>query len=310
VNGKLPFVTAGELNELLPMKAAVDALDAAFAAGSLPAAPLRSRIETGTGDLLLMPAVGEAGAGVKLVTVNPSNPGRGLPLIHALYALFDAETLQPVALFDGGGLTGLRTAAVSGLATRYLARPECRTLVLFGAGVQASAHLEAMRAIRPIQRVMVVSRTEERALTLVAQAEESDLTALVAEPGAVAEADLVCTCTTSAKPLFDGTMLQPGVHLNAVGAYRPAARELDTETVRRARIVVETREAALAEAGDLLIPIQEGAIDRTAIVADLSEVVNGAPVRRGPEDTTLFKSVGVAFEDLAVARAAFDRMAG
>jgi ornithine cyclodeaminase/alanine dehydrogenase-like protein (mu-crystallin family) len=310
VNGKLPFVTAGELNELLPMKAAVDALDAAFAAGSLPAAPLRSRIETGTGDLLLMPAVGEAGAGVKLVTVNPSNPGRGLPLIHALYALFDAETLQPVALFDGGGLTGLRTAAVSGLATRYLARPECRTLVLFGAGVQASAHLEAMRAIRPIERVIVVSRTVSRARELASRAEEEDLTALVAEPGAVAEADLVCTCTTSAKPLFDGTMLQPGVHLNAVGAYRPAARELDTETVRRARIVVETREAALAEAGDLLIPIQEGAIDRTAIVADLSEVVNGAPVRRGPEDTTLFKSVGVAFEDLAVARAAFDRMAG
>ena len=308
MSGKLPFVTGGELNELLPMKAAVDALDAAFAAGPLPDAPLRSRIETGTGDLLLMPAVGDAGAGVKLVTVNPSNPGRGLPLIHALYALFDPDTLQPVALFDGGALTGLRTAAVSGLATRYLARAESRTLVLFGAGVQASAHLEAMRAMRPVERVIVVSRTEKRARELAVRAEESDLEAQVADPGAVAEADLICTCTTSAEPLFDGSLVQPGVHVNAVGAFRPADRELDTETVRRGRIVVETREAALAEAGDLLIPIHEGAIGEEAILADLSQVVRGAQIRRGPEDVTVFKSVGVAFEDLAVARAAYERM--
>ncbi len=310
MSGKLPFVTGAELNELLPMKAAVDALDAAFASPEKPAAPLRSRIETGSGELLLMPAVGQAGAGVKLVTVNPSNPGRGLPLIHALYALFDPETSEPLAMFDGGALTGLRTAAVSGLATRYLARPGCRTLVLFGAGVQATTHLEAMRAERPIERVIVVSRTEQRARELAARAEENDLTAEVADPGAVAEADLICTCTTSAEPLFDGSLLQPGVHVNAVGAYRPEDRELDTETVRLARIVVETREAALAEAGDLLIPIEEGAIDEAAILAELSEVVNGASVRRGPDDVTLFKSVGVAFEDLAVARAAFDRMAG
>jgi ornithine cyclodeaminase/alanine dehydrogenase-like protein (mu-crystallin family) len=308
VSGRLPFVTGAELNELLPMKAAVDVLDAVFGSPEKPAAPLRSRIEAGSGDLLLMPAVGRAGAGVKLVTVNPSNPGRGLPLIHALYALFDPETLEPLAMFDGGALTGLRTAAVSGLATRYLARPECRTLVLFGAGVQAASHLEAMRAMRPIDRVMIVSRTRERARELADRVEGSDLTADVAEAGAVAEADLICTCTTSPEPLFDGTQLRPGVHVNAVGAYRPEDRELDTETVRRARIVVETRESALAEAGDLLIPIREGAIDQASIVADLSEVVRGATVRGGPEDVTVFKSVGVAFEDLAVARAAYERM--
>jgi ornithine cyclodeaminase/alanine dehydrogenase-like protein (mu-crystallin family) len=308
VSGRLPFVTGDELRELLPMKAAVDALEAAFRSPERPEAPLRSRIETGSGDLLLMPAVGEEGTGVKLVTVNPSNPGRGLPLIHALYALFDPTTLEPLALFDGGALTGLRTAAVSGLATRYLALPECRTLVLFGAGVQASTHLEAMRAERPIERVTIVSRTGDRARELAARAEASDLKAEVADAGAVAEADLICTCTTSPEPLFDGKLLQPGAHVNAVGAYRPGDRELDTETVRRARIVVETREAALAEAGDLLIPIQEGAIDRGAIVADLAQVVQGTRVRRGPEDVTLFKSVGVAFEDLAVARAAYERV--
>jgi ornithine cyclodeaminase/alanine dehydrogenase-like protein (mu-crystallin family) len=308
VSAKLPFVSPDELDELLPMKAAIDALEAAFAADSRPDAPLRSRIETGSGDLLLMPAVDDVAAGVKLVTVNPSNPGRGLPLIHALYALFSGETLEPLAIFDGGALTGLRTAAVSGVATRHLSRPESQTLVVFGAGVQAWSHLEAMRAERPIDRAWVVSRTEQRARKLAARAGDAGLTADVGEPSVVAEADLICTCTTSEEPLFDGALLKPGVHVNAVGAYRPETRELDTETVVRGRIVVETRDAALAEAGDLLIPMEAGAITESDIVADLFEVVRGVRVRTGPEDVTVFKSVGVAFEDLAVARAAFDRM--
>jgi len=310
VSVKLPFVTADELDELLPMKVAIDALEAAFATDVRPEAPLRSRIETGHGDLLLMPAVGEAGAGVKLVTVNPTNPSRGLPLIHALYALFSVPTLEPLVVFDGGALTGLRTAAVSGLATRHLARPDSRTLVLFGAGVQAATHLEGMRTERPVDRVWIVSRTEDRARALAVRAAEIGLAAEVGEPRLVAEADLVCTCTTSAEPLFDGALLKSGAHVNAIGAYRPEARELDSETIRRGRIVVETREAALAEAGDLLIPIAEGSITEGAILADLSEVVRGARVRTGPDDVTVFKSVGVAFEDLAVARAAYDRMAG
>jgi ornithine cyclodeaminase len=308
VSGKLPFVTATELEALLPMKAAIDALETAFVAQERPDAPLRTRIDTGSGDLLLMPASGPSGTGVKLVTVNPSNPDRGLPLIHALYALFAAETLEPLAVFDGGALTGLRTAAVSGLATRQLSRLDSRTLVLFGAGVQGRSHLEAMRTVRPVEEVWVVSRTEERARDLAARAEGTGLVAHLGEPGAVAEADLVCTCTTSGEPLFDGAKLKPGAHVNAVGAYRPETRELDTETVRRGRIVVETREAALAEAGDLVIPLREGAITEADILADLSEAIRGAEVRTGPDDITVFKSVGVAFEDLAVASAAYARM--
>lgn len=290
------------------MRDAIDALETAFAASEKPDAPLRTRIVTGSGELLLMPATGAPGAGVKLLTVNPSNPGRGLPLIHALYALFAADTLEPLAVFDGGALTGLRTAAVSGVATRWLSRPDSRTLVLFGAGVQGRGHLEAMRTVRPVDQVWVVSRTEERARDLTARAEEAGLRAEVGDPGVVAEADLVCTCTTATDPLFDGARLKPGAHVNAVGAYRPETRELDTETVRRGRIVVETREAALAEAGDLLIPIREGAITEADILADLFDVVRGAEVRTGPDDVTVFKSVGVAFEDLAVAGAAYRRM--
>ena len=308
MTGSLPLVTGPELTELLPMKAAIDALESVFASSDKPEAPLRSRIEAGSGDLFLMPAVGEQGTGVKLVTVAPANPGRGLPLIHALYALFAPETLEPLALFDGSALTAVRTAAVSGLATRYLSRPDPSTLVIFGAGVQAWAHLVAMHTERAIERTWVVSRTEDRARDLIARAAESGMAAELGEPEVVAGADVICTCTTSDQPLFAGTLLETGVHVNAIGAYRPTDRELDTETMRRAKIVVETRQAALAEAGDLLIPIREGAITEADVVADLGEVVSGKQVRTGPEDITVFKSVGVAFEDLAVARAAYERM--
>lgn len=306
---RIPLIDAEELHRVLPMSAAIDALAEAFR-GALPEAPLRSHVETAAGSLLLMPAVGSSGVGVKLVTLTPGNPGAGLPLIHAAYVLFDAATQAPVALIDGAALTALRTAAVSGLATRYLAEPEAARLVLFGAGVQARAHLDAMQAVLPIERVVVVSRGRGPAEGLVWQARAVGLDAELGTPEAVAEAQVVCTCTTSPVPVFDGNLLAEGAHVNAVGAYTPETRELDTTTVQRSRLVVETREVAMAEAGDLLIPLRDGAIDEEHVVADLSEVVGGAPVRRSPSDVTAFKSVGVAFEDLVVAGAAAARAIG
>jgi ornithine cyclodeaminase/alanine dehydrogenase-like protein (mu-crystallin family) len=294
------------LARLLPMRAAIDALHAAFAA-QLPEAPLRSRVDTTAGGLLLMPAWGEPGVGVKLVTLTGSNPDRGLPFIHALYVLFDARTQAPVATFDGAALTALRTAAVSGLATRLLARADADRLLMFGAGVQARSHLEAMRSVRPIEEVVVVSRGSERAADLVEQAEAEGLRARVGAPADVVDADLICTCTTSETPVVEGRHLREGVHVNAIGAYLPTMRELDTEAVRRSAVVVDTREAAFAEAGDLLIPIGEGAIGRDHVRADLAELVQGARVRTASEDLTVFKAVGVAFEDLIVAKAAVDR---
>jgi ornithine cyclodeaminase/alanine dehydrogenase-like protein (mu-crystallin family) len=290
------------------MTAAIDALEDAFGAERLPEAPLRTHVETRAGTLLLMPAFGAQGVGVKLVTLTPSNPGRGLPFINAVYALFDPETEQPLAVLDGAALTALRTAAVSGLATRHLARTDASRLVIFGAGVQAGSHLHAMLAVRPIEDAVIVSRTPERATALARAASEAGVRAEVGSADSVAGRDLVCTCTTSATPVFEGSLLAPGTHVNAVGAYRPDLRELDTETVRRARVAVETREAAMEEAGDLLIAMNEGAIAEDHVVADLSEVVRGAKVRRSDDDVTLFKSVGVAFEDLVVARAAVDRV--
>jgi ornithine cyclodeaminase len=288
------------------MAAAIDALETAFRTLDAGAGPLRTSVETPRGSLLLMPAFGAAGVGVKLVTLTPSNPERGAAYVQASYVLFDADTQSPEAVLDGAALTALRTGAVSGLATRYLARANAGTLVLFGAGVQAGAHLEAMCAVRPVGELVVVSRSRAAAESLVEDGVGRGLAARIGDPGAVADADLICTCTTSDEPLFDGSLLAPGVHINAVGSHRPDARELDTETILRGRVVVEAREVALAEAGELAIPIADGAIDRGQVVADLAETVRGASVRRSPEDVTVFKSVGMAFEDLAIARAIVD----
>ena len=286
------------------MAEAIDALDRAFARTADTVAPQRAHVEIDAGSLLVMPAAGPSGAGVKLVTVNPSNPERGLPLINGVYVLFEPGTLVPVAVFDGAALTGLRTAAVSGLATRYLARPDAHRLVIFGAGVQAATHLDAMVKVLPIRTVTVVSRTRSRADELVDRARRSGLDASTGTSDSVADADVVCTCTTSNEPLFDGALLKPGTHVNAIGAFEPDARELDDATVGAARIVVEDRSAALEEAGDLILPLRSGAITAGDIVADLSEVVAGLEVRGDPKHITVFKSVGLALEDLAVASAA------
>jgi ornithine cyclodeaminase len=289
------------------MAAAIDALEGAFGAGALPDAPLRSNLDTPAGSLLLMPASGSPGLGVKLVTLTPSNPGRGLPFLHAAYVLFDPGTQAPRAVLDGSALTALRTGAVSGLATRYLARAAASRLVVFGAGVQARSHLEAMRAVRPVEVVVVVSRTRERAEALVTEARADGLEATVGEPADVVDADLVAPAPR-ARCRWSRALLSPGVHVNAVGAYTPEMREVDAEGVRRAKLVVETREAAMAEAGDLLLAMREGAVGADHIAADLAEVVGGAAVRASEEDVTLFKSVGVAFEDLVVASVAVDRL--
>jgi ornithine cyclodeaminase/alanine dehydrogenase-like protein (mu-crystallin family) len=306
VSSELRVIGAAELRARLPIAAAVDALEEAFRTLDPASGPLRTHVETPRGSLLLMPAFGEAGVGVKLVSLTPANPGRGIPFVNASYVLFDAETQAPEAVVDGSALTALRTAAVSGLATRHLARGDAARLVVFGAGVQARSHLEAMCAVRPVTGLMVVSRSLDAAEALVEEGLGRGLAARLGEPDAVGEADLVCTCTTAEVPLFDGSLLPRGVHVNAVGSSRRETRELDTETVRRAKVVVETREVALAEAGDLLIPIREGVIEAGHVAADLAEMVRGAEVRRSPDDVTVFKSVGMAFEDLVVARAVVD----
>ncbi len=293
------------MDRVLPIRDAMEALENAFRTNELPDSA-KKRFGLTHGELLVMPSSGDQAAGVKLLTINPSNPDHDRPLIQGVYMLFSAS-LEPVAIIDGAALTGLRTAAVSGLATRFLARQEAHRLVLFGAGVQAKAHLKAMRAVRPIKEVKVVGRTPARAASLVEQASAMGLDAHVARADAVADADIVCTCTTSTEPLFSGSLPCEGVHINAIGPHGSRATELDNETIRRGRMVVETR-AALTEAEDILALLQRGEIDSRHIIADLAELTRGKTVRTRPEDITIFKSVGIAYEDLVIARAAFGRL--
>ena len=276
----VPYVDAAELRRLVPMTAAVDALERMFAAGDVEV-PQRSHLPVGAGEMLVMPAWGPGGVGVKLVTVNPSNPTAGKPLINGVYVLFSTASLEPVLMLDGAAVTALRTPAVSALATKHLARPDARRLVVFGGGTQGRGHIEAMRAVREIESVTVVTRSQ-------------------GDPGDVAEADIVCTCTTSVTPLFDGKLLRSGTHVNAVGAYKPHARELDDSTMSRAVVYVEERGAALAEAGDVVQAIESGALDGD-LVRDVHDLLTNGPV---DADVTVFKSVGLASEDLAVAAAA------
>lgn len=302
------LVDHDQVRRRLPMGAAVDALEAALRAGDLGATPQRAHLAQDDQELLLMPTFLGGGAGVKLVGIDPRNADRGLPRIQGVFVLFDPPGLTPSAVLDARALTTLRTAAVSGVATRLLARHVETHLVLIGAGAQGHAHLEAMAAVRPITRVSVVSRSPGAAETLAARARELlAVPAAVTGPEIVAEADVICACTTSPTPVFDGRLLPPGVHINAVGSYREDLQEVDALTVTASRVVVEDRDAALAESGDLAGAQRDAGWDPAAIVADLAELARGEMVGRASEqDVTLFESVGVAFEDLIVARAVLD----
>ena len=256
--------------------------------------------------LLALPAWQEGEAiGVKLVTVFPGNPAaNGLRSVQAVVVLFDGRTGEPLALIDGTELTYRKTAADSALGSRFLSRPDSRTMLMVGAGGLAPHLIAAHRAVRPsIARVVVWNRTLEKAASLVddgvADAVADDLAA------AVAEADMICTATLTKEPLIRGEWLRPGTHIDCVGAYLPDHREIDDEVVRRAEIFVDSRLATLTEGGDLVIPITAGVIAADDVRADLYELSRGAHPGRAPGDgdtITLFENCGGGHLDLMVAR--------
>ena len=249
---------------------------------------------------------------MKVVSLFDGNQARGLARIQAAVLVLEPDTGRPLALLEGATLTALRTAAASGLATHLLARPESRTLALFGAGVQARAHLEAIFAVRQIEQVWVYSRTREKALALVAESSsQSGLAARfeVADSPheAIEHADIICTATTSREPVFADADLPAGTHINAVGSYTPEAREIPPETVARTLVYVDSRAAAWEEAGDLIQPLTAGLISREHVRGEIGEVVLGrAAGRTTREQVTLFKSVGVAVQDAVAARFAIE----
>ncbi|MEO3861589.1 ornithine cyclodeaminase family protein [Acrocarpospora sp. B8E8] len=295
-----PYVTGEQIRRVLPMEHAVMALEQAFRAEAGRSDPLRTAVPWSRGELLVMPSEHGEWAGTKLVTVAPGNLARGLGRINGVYVLFEAATLVPRLVLDAAGLTTLRTAAVSALATRYLARTDARTLVVFGTGPQARAHVRAMLGVRQLAEVRIVSRDPDRAGRLAAElAVAHGLPVIAGTPADVAAADIVCTCTDSSSPVFDGRLLSDTAHVNAIGSHRPEVREVDDETVRRAFVVTEHAGAARREAGDLILAVRSGAADESVFQVDLHHIVT-EPWSR-PHGPTLFKSVGLAVEDLVVA---------
>lgn len=225
--------------------------------------------------------------------------------IQATYLLLDPETAQPRLTIAANYLTDLRTAATSAVATKFLARPDSTTLGIFGTGRLARAHLSVLRLARNFRRVLICGRNPSRSAEFVrdvsAQTPGIQIAAADAHTCA-AESDVLCTCTSSSSPLFDGRDLRSGTHLNLVGAFRPQAREVDTYAIQRSRLIVDTYGAAASEVGELLIPLKEGAISRDHVAADLHDLVSGAKQgRRSQEEITIFKSVGCALEDLVAA---------
>ena len=243
--------------------------------------------------------------GAKIITVWPGNHGTDFDSHQGAVLLFDPENGSLSALLDATAITTVRTAAVSAVATRLLARENASKLAMIGSGVQAHAHLEAMCAVRPIRSLRVWSRNTDHARTLVAVARERfELDAEVSPTGedAVRDADIVCTATSARQPVLNGEWLAPGTHINAIGASQASARELDSAAVVRSRLYVDRRESALKEPGDILVPLHDGDIEPDHIVAEIGELLIGrGEGRRNDGEITLFKSLGLAVEDLASA---------
>lgn len=319
--GDVLILSAADVRALVPMSEAIRLMGVAFAELSAGRAqsPLRTPLldaERGAVSLYMpasVPALG--GLGLKVVSVYPTNAARGLPTILALVTLLDAETGQPLAILDGTFLTALRTGAVSGKATELLARPDVKTLLCIGAGAQAFTQIWATCTARPgIERILIASRTRERAEQLVTRLRD-ELPELGARAvvvtdlrAATAAADVICAATSSTTPVFDDADLRPGTHINAVGAYNHSMQEIPAATVARARVVVDAVDAALAEAGDLIAPLDAGLVTREQLSTELGHVVSGErPGRTSPEQITLFKSVGNAVQDIAVARFAAEQ---
>ncbi|MFI6909354.1 ornithine cyclodeaminase family protein [Nonomuraea sp. NPDC050394] len=311
----LPYIDAEALGRLVPVTRAVHLLEVALRDGLDPEdTPRRPVVDLPGGQMLLMPAATRAYAGVKAVTIAPDGPERDLPRVQGAYLLFDGGTLSPLAVMDGIALTSLRTPAVSALAATHLAAADARTLVVFGSGPQAWGHVLALRAVRPLERVTVVARHGGRAEAMAERCRSLGLTARALrgdDPGtraavdaAVAGADLIACCTTAREPLFAGKLARDGAAVIAVGSHEPGAREVDDDLVARSCVVVESRASALVEAGDVIVPIRHGTITTGHLAGNLAELINGR-ITAGPEPR-LFKSTGMAWQDLVVAAAAYE----
>lgn len=317
-------LTSQQLRDLVPMRDAVELMKAAFetASSGKTISPLRTPIEMpdGSGVSLYMPAYvpatngNPAGSGAKIVSVYGGNADRGLPTINAIVVLVDPETGVPIGLIEGGTMTALRTGAVSGAATDLLARSDARVLTVIGAGAQGVTQAAAVAAVRDLEAIFIVDLNPDAAATFAERlgvwdaASSAKVRVATNTKEALRDSDIVCTATTSTRPVYDHVHIAAGTHINAVGAFTPQMQEIPVETLQAARIVVDEVEAALHEAGDLIIPIESGELDRDRIADELGQIVAGdRPGRESDDEITFFKSVGNAIQDMIVGAVALQR---
>jgi ornithine cyclodeaminase/alanine dehydrogenase-like protein (mu-crystallin family) len=314
------LLTRTDVQQSISMREAVDVVKSAFRELFIGRAdiPLRTVLSLPKHDgvTLFMPGYlsDSESLAVKVVSVHNRNPERNLPLINAVVVVIDPATGQAVAAIEGGYLTALRTGAGSGAATDLLARRDAEVATILGAGAQARAQTLAVAAVRPIKRFWIYARRRDQVEEMVAEIRPQlgpSIELLVADSPsqAVRDALVICAATTSLTPVFDGADLRPGAHVNGIGSYRPGMQEIDCVTLRRAsKIVVDSREGALTEAGDLIVAIERGEIQLSDIYAEIGEIAAGLKAGREDDDEiTYFKSVGNAAQDAAVAQAIYQR---
>ena len=312
----LLFLSAEDVRRALPMSAAIAAMRLAFRqlADGHVSLPPRQHIESpgNNGRALVMTCHSTAHQlfSLKFITLFGDNRSKGLPLIQSIVMLADGATGEPLVVMDGAVLTSIRTGAASGLATDLLARPDAAEIAVFGAGVQARTQLEAICTVRPIRRGYVYDpdlAAAERMASEMSTLLNRPIECVASPAQALEHADVVCTATTSPVPVFDDAGLKHGTHINAIGSYRPQVSEIPPATVCRSRIVVDHRDSALEEAGDLLGPLRQGLLAGSQFWAELGDVLLGrSPGRENPGDITIFKSVGVAIQDLCAAACALE----
>ncbi|WP_163337994.1 ornithine cyclodeaminase family protein [Desulfopila sp. IMCC35008] len=307
---RIKALSGKDLRNILKMEDCIDSMGNAFAAlyRREVDVPLRTAIdmEPDNGGALFMPVYSSSisRVGVKTVIINRDNPARGLPFIHAMVQIFDSSTGAPVALMDGEVITAMRTGAVSGLATKLLAKDNAKIAAIIGTGAQGETQLEGVCCVRDITTAYVFDLDIARAEDFAARmSKHLGIKVVVAQSSEqLTEADIICTSTSSTKPVFDDVYIKRGTHINGVGSYRPDMAEIPAQTLQRAKVVVDQRQGCLAEAGDLVQPIKEGIFSDEIIHGDLGEVVTGNIVaREDDEEVTVFKSVGIAVQDLVTA---------
>ena len=311
------LLSRDDVTRVLEMPDCMDVVEKAFAelASGTAVLPLRIPITPPDGLSLYMPAyLKELGAlACKVVTVYKNNPTKhNLPTVIGKVLLQDPETGDVICIMDGGYLTAVRTGAASGVATKYLAKEDIgQTAGIFGAGVQAKMQLWAVAVARKLSKALVYDISDKAVNSFISEMSAKlnlEIKKADSPDGLLAEADIICTATSSATPIFDGNKVRPGTHINGIGSHTPNARELDTAIVKKSKFIADSYEACLKEAGDIMIPIDEGALDRSHMFAELGEVVTGKkPARESNDEITLFKSNGLAIQDVATAKLVYDK---